>query len=533
MNIKRRANKGRVVTSICAAVLVAIGIVISPSAKAAPGEYSWSQITSPNRQIIVSQLSADGSTLFGYKSDRDANTSSIQRSTDGGKTWSEQSTPLGFIIGMKFSKDGQTIVAYQFSREEEIYGGAKASYSYVFISRDGGSTWVKQESLGETDGYTYMSSDGSLIFINGSGVSYDKGLTWKTDIPLGFIPRIVSYDGKVMVNSQYTKVDISTDTGKTWQERNTPEQVTPGCGETVEAISGDGKMLISSKGCISRDLGVTYTKLADFPPISGYATGFSFNHDGSVIAINDGNGSDMFTSIDGGKNWKNYGSKTLFSRPPFVSSDGSVIATESYFARLAPGEDTHAHTSTVSTLPNPTISVNSLHCYDIVDASVKSLAPTNATTSDPNVTLLGGLSFNINCSRPAASSDITVTLDSHHDIAKLRVYKQSSAHSQLRDITNQVVLKNETAAGKPVTTITYKATDGAIHDDDGIADGVITDPIFVGVVNSSFSATSGKALVAKKSSDRLAETGAPVLAIGGTAITMIIGGVILARKYLS
>lgn len=147
---------------------------------------------------------------------------------------------------------------------------------------------------------------------------------------------------------------------------------------------------------------------------------------------------------------------------------------------------------------------------------------------------MGGLSFNINCTQASASSDITVSLASQYDVSKVRVYKKDSATANLQDITSQAVVKNETVAGKLVTTVSYKVVDGANNDDDHTANSVITDPVYFGVVNNPASpagAASNPAGVTSKGgkSGSLADTGASVWVIGGLAIIAIAGGIVLKR----
>lgn len=116
----------------------------------------------------------------------------------------------------------------------------------------------------------------------------------------------------------------------------------------------------------------------------------------------------------------------------------------------------------------------------------------------------------------------------------MRVYKKDSATANLQDITSQAVVKNETVAGKLVTTVSYKVVDGANNDDDHTANSVITDPVYFGVVNNPASpagAASNPAGVTSKGgkSGSLADTGASVWVIGGLAIIAIAGGIVLKR----
>ena len=178
-----------------------------------------------------------------------------------------------------------------------------------------------------------------------------------------------------------------------------------------------------------------------------------------------------------------------------------------------------------------TIAVKSLRCYDIVASSVKPLSADGVTPTEARVKILGGLSFKINCTQVSASSNITISLAKQYDIAKMRVYKKDSATANLQDITSQAVIKNETIAGKTVTTISYVAVDGADNDDDHLANSVITDPIYFGVLEDSTS-TGNPANVDPKAGKRsggLADTGVSVWIFSGLAIALVGGGIALKR----
>ena len=232
-----------------------------------------------------------------------------------------------------------------------------------------------------------------------------------------------------------------------------------------------------------------------------------------------------------------------------MTADGSKIfaVANNNIYRLGTLQLPQTKTFDVSTKPAPantdnvvaksTIAAKSLRCYDIVASSVKPLSADGITPAEARVKILGGLSFNINCTQVSASSDITVSLASQYDVSKVRVYKKDSATANLQDITSQAVVKNETVAGKLVTTVSYKVVDGANNDDDHTANSVITDPVYFGVVNDPASpatpagVASNPAGITPKGgrSGGLANTGASVWAIGGLAIVVIAGGIVLKR----
>ena len=145
-------------------------------------------------------------------------------------------------------------------------------------------------------------------------------------------------------------------------------------------------------------------------------------------------------------------------------------------------------------------------CSTIQSAGL--LAP-NAVTAPSDVTILGGLGFTLDCTNGATTA-VTLTLGSQADLSKLRVYKDTAG--TLTDITSQVTLTS--VNGK--TVITYTLTDGGDLDEDGLANGTIVDPIFIGTLPGA--------------GDMLASTGINIwLLIGAGSIALLVGGAGLLR----
>jgi hypothetical protein len=120
-------------------------------------------------------------------------------------------------------------------------------------------------------------------------------------------------------------------------------------------------------------------------------------------------------------------------------------------------------------------------CYGLNSAGITTLSP-SSVTAPANVTILGGIGYDVSCVANGGSADATVALNAHYaDTAKVRVYKTTTTPKELVDVTDQVVIKNEVINGKMVTTISYTLQDGQDFDEDELSNGTIVDPLYIGV----------------------------------------------------
>ncbi|QCT41676.1 WD40/YVTN/BNR-like repeat-containing protein [Candidatus Nanosynbacter lyticus] len=518
--------------------VVSLAAMFAPFAKA-EAAYSWKDITIPGGKVKESRISSDGSKLIVLQEGATFNDRKLLVSTDGGANWSSSAAPEG-AINLLTNTDGSKLVVQ-----------GKYGQNNIYVSTDGGSSWTTPAAPVESDASLRMSPDGSTLTKCGYGgplyVSRDNGQTWvqKGDE----CPNAVFNGGKMMLTT-YGDLKQSTDYGATW------EIVKDGA-HFGAAFSANGASIFDGKK-VSVDGGTNWSSIS---PIPGHEVS---SNDVSRIGIsNDGkrlfvtlepdsyypSWAPVASSVDGGKTWQQWGSEKFEGGSISMTADGSKIfaTANNNIYRLGTLQLTQTKTFDVSTKSAPantdnavaksTIAAKSLRCYDIVASSVKSLSADGITPTEARIKILGGLSFNINCTQASASSDITVSLASQYDVSKVRVYKKDSATANLQDITSQAVIKNETIAGKTVTTVSYKVVDGANNDDDHTANSVITDPVYFGVVNDPASpatpagAASNPAGITPKGgkSGGLANTGASVWAIGGLAIVVIAGGIVLKR----
>jgi len=111
------------------------------------------------------------------------------------------------------------------------------------------------------------------------------------------------------------------------------------------------------------------------------------------------------------------------------------------------------------------------------NGTVSSLSESNFVATDGNYEYPFGLTdFSLNCSR-GATVDVTkfVHVPDSADGLTVRKYRPETAEHFLAVPDSTVT--NQTVGGEPVLVLNYQLTDGGALDDDGIANGVIVDPV--------------------------------------------------------
>ena len=177
-----------------------------------------------------------------------------------------------------------------------------------------------------------------------------------------------------------------------------------------------------------------------------------------------------------------------------------------------------------SAVANSILGITSSTCYSLNTPSVRTLG-SSTVTAPSGIDILGGVAFTISCVSNGGSSSVRVALaEQLADISSLRIYKALSDGSNLTDITNQVSISNQDNK----TVINYNLIDGGELDEDGLANGTIVDPLYIGVpAESADGDTTG-------SNGALADTGQGTFALLAGASLLIISGltVLLGRKKL-
>lgn len=558
-------KKHRVYRNALAFVLISVfslSTIFSPLVKAeALPSYAWKDIVIPNGHFSESKISPDGSKLFVLQA---VPGSSSKRqlivSEDDGVSWNTFVAP-DRAYGLMVSVDGSKLI---------IRG--KYGENSIYVSTNGGRNWIKAASPVSNSDNLFMSPDGAILakYVYATEdlfVSNDDGQTW---IQKGKEEPSAIFNGGKMIrmDQDVNLVKKSVDYGATW--------ITVSSGVADEASFSTNGSSIFNGNKVSLDGGSSWTSTSVIPgkQSDNIVSELGISNDGKkLFAVFEPSGhspswAPVAYSVDGGKTWQQWGSESFEGRNISMSSDGSKIFAMSTTGvyRLATVPIPQSRSFDVSAKPTPTnaddsvaksiISTNSLYCYDINSSSVYSLSADDITVADSQVKILGGLRFKVNCQNITTglgSSNITISLAGQYDVSKIRIYKKNIA-GELQNVTNRFTIKNESDAGRMLTTVSYIAVDADDNDSDSSVNDIISGMFYFGVVNdivsipsttttpSTGSLSSGASAAAtpsstsskkpEKSSSNLAETGISVWAVGGLAVVAIAVGGLALRKRL-
>ena len=558
-------KKHRVYRNALAFVLISVfslSTIFSPLVKAeALPSYAWKDIVIPNGHFSESKISPDGSKLFVLQA---VPGSSSKRqlivSEDDGVSWNTFVAP-DRAYGLMVSADGSKLI---------IRG--KYGENSIYVSTDGGRNWIKAASPVSNSDNLFMSPDGAILakYVYATEdlfVSNDDGQTW---IQKGKEEPSAIFNGGKMIrmDQDVNLVKKSVDYGATWTT------ISSGVADEVSFSTNRSSIFNGNK--VSLDGGSSWTSTSVIPgkQSDNIVSELGISNDGKkLFAVFEPSGhspswAPVAYSVDGGKTWQQWGSESFEGRNISMSSDGSKIFAMSTTGvyRLATVPIPQSRSFDVSAKPTPTnaddsvaksiISTNSLYCYDINSSSVYSLSADDITVADSQVKILGGLRFKVNCQNITTglgSSNITISLAGQYDVSKIRIYKKNIA-GELQNVTNRFTIKNESDAGRMLTTVSYIAVDADDNDSDSSVNDIISGMFYFGVVNdivsipsttttpSTGSLSSGASAAAtpsstsskkpEKSSSNLAETGISVWAVGGLAVVAIAVGGLALRKRL-
>ena len=558
-------KKHRVYRNALAFVLISVfslSTIFSPLVKAeALPSYAWKNIVIPNGHFSESKISPDGSKLFVLQA---VPGSSSKRqlivSEDDGVSWNTFVAP-DRAYGLMVSVDGSKLI---------IRG--KYGENSIYVSTNGGRNWIKAASPVSNSDNLFMSPDGAILakYVYATEdlfVSNDDGQTW---IQKGKEEPSAIFNGGKMIrmDQDVNLVKKSVDYGVTWTT------ISSGVADEVSFSTNGSSIFNGNK--VSLDGGSSWTSMSVIPgkQSDNIVSELGISNDGKkLFAVFEPSGhspswSPVAYSVDGGKTWQQWGSESFEGRNISMSSDGSKIFAMSTTGvyRLATVPIPQSRSFDVSAKPTPTnaddsvaksiISTNSLYCYDINSSSVYSLSADDITVADSQVKILGGLRFKVNCQNITTglgSSNITISLAGQYDVSKIRIYKKNIA-GELQNVTNRFTIKNESDAGRMLTTVSYIAVDADDNDSDSSVNDIISGMFYFGVVNdivsipsttttpSTGSLSSGASAAAtpsstsskkpEKSSSNLAETGISVWAVGGLAVVAIAVGGLALRKRL-
>ena len=412
----------------------------------------------------------------------------IAQAAPGDYTWQKAGTNLigdhSYWQSIASSSDGSKLAAV-------VSGGS------IYTSSDSGATWTEQTAAGSRNWTSIASSsDGSklaAVVLGGSlYASSDSGATWTERTTAGsrnWRSIASSSDGsKLAAVVSGGSIYTSSDSGATWTEqtaagsRNWRSIASSSDGSKLAAAAYGGYIYTSS------DSGATWTE----------QTAAGSRNWLSIASSSDGS---KLAAVWGGNIW-------------LANPEGPATATVTMPNLPAGNKDATA----APAIASASLSATSMTCYTLTPSTVTTYGPDSLTAPEQDIILLGGIGFSLTCTGTGGTANMAVTLGVvYNDVSALRVYKRSGT-GPLVDITNQVTIQNETVAGATKTVIRYNLVDGGSLDEDGNADGTITDPIYIGVVNGAATTTPGA------TGGSLANTGFNVYVLLAFASTLLLAG---------
>jgi len=317
---------------------LSLSVVLAPFAKAEDAPlYTWRDITIPGQgDISESRVSPDGSKLFVLRGDLVSGSVNLLVSANDGASWSTFTAPEG-ANGLLVSSDGSKLVVK-----------GKYSENAIYVSTDGGRTWVKRNSFVPDTARVLMSPDGSTLvtywehslYNDPMAVSTDDGNTW---VPKGDeYPDYVFNGGKMARRSNDGTLRQSTDYGMTWSA------IGGSAGRT--SFSSDGKSVFDGFHT-SIDGGANWVQLPEYPidDIRNVVLSGISNDGKKLFATFDGTPTvPVFVSSDGGKTWQKWGDERVSFSSVSMSADGSRVFATSQFT-----DPDYKSVYRLATLPRP------------------------------------------------------------------------------------------------------------------------------------------------------------------------------------
>ena len=322
MSFKSRGHKLYVGVMVFISMFaLSLSAILAPFAKAEDAPlYTWRDITIPGQgDISESRVSPDGSKLFVLRRDLASGSANLLVSANDGASWSTFAAPEG-ANGLLVSSDGSKLVVK-----------GKYGENAIYVSTDGGRTWVKRNSSVPYTAHVLMSPDGSTLVMyfehslynDPMAISTDDGNTW---VPKGDeYPDYVFNGGKMARRSNDGTLRQSTDYGMTWSA------IGVSAGRT--SFSSDGKSVFDGFRT-SIDSGANWIYLPEYPinDIRDVVLSGISNDGKKLFATFDGTPTvPVFVSSDGGKTWQKWGDEGVSFSSVSMSADGSRVFATSQF----------------------------------------------------------------------------------------------------------------------------------------------------------------------------------------------------------
>ena len=322
MSFKSRGHKLYVSVIVFISMFaLSLPAILAPLAKAESTPlYTWRDITIPEQgDISESRVSPDGSKLFVLRRDLASGSVNLLVSTNDGASWSTFVAPEG-ANGLLVSSDGSKLVVK-----------GKYGENAIYVSTDGGRTWVKRNSFVPDTARVLMSPDGSTLVMyfehslynDPMAISTDDGNTW---VPKGDeYPDYIFNGGKMARRSNDGTLRQSTDYGMTWS--------TIGSSAGRTSFSSDGKSVFDGFRT-SIDSGANWIYLPEYPinDIRDVVLSGISNDGKKLFATFDGTPTvPIFVSSDGGKTWQKWGDERVSFSSVSMSADGSRVFATAQF----------------------------------------------------------------------------------------------------------------------------------------------------------------------------------------------------------
>ena len=343
MSFKSRGRKLYVSVMVFISMFtLSLSAILAPLARAENAPlYTWRDITIPGQgDISESRVSPDGSKLFVLRRDLASGSANLLVSANDGASWSTFAAPEG-ANGLLVSSDGSKLVVK-----------GKYGENAIYVSTDGGRTWVKRNSSVPYTAHVLMSPDGSTLVMyfehslynDPIAVSTDDGNTW---VPKGSeYPDYVFNSGKMARRSNDGTLRQSTDYGMTWS--------TVGSSIDRANFSHDGKSVFDGFRT-SIDSGANWNQLPKYPIDTIRTTELGgISNDGKKLFVTFKNDSiddpslPVFVSSNGGKTWQKWGDEGVSFSAVSMSADGSRIFATSQFT-----DPDYKSVYRLATLPRP------------------------------------------------------------------------------------------------------------------------------------------------------------------------------------
>ena len=322
MSFKSRGHKLYVGVMVFISMFaLSLSAILAPLARAENTPlYTWKDITIPGHgDISESRVSPDGSKLFVLRSDLASGSVNLLVSANDGASWSTFAAPEG-ANGLLVSSDGSKLVVK-----------GKYGENAIYVSTDGGRTWVKRNPFVPDTARVLMSPDGSTLvtywehslYNDPMAVSTDDGNTW---VPKGDeYPDYVFNGGKMARRSNDGSLRQSTDYGMTWSA----------IGHSLDrtSFSSDGKSVFDGFHT-SIDSGANWVQFPEYPihDIRNVVLSGISNDGKKLFATFDGTPTvPVFVSSDGGKTWQKWGDERVSFSSVSMSADGSRVFATSQF----------------------------------------------------------------------------------------------------------------------------------------------------------------------------------------------------------